>query len=112
MKETTPDSKLEVVKSVEPHDKLRDTQERIELQALERRAMLEKIEDYLSFFALKTAGLILIVVGSIEILAPGTFHGALPSPMGILGVGFALLAGSKAADFLVKALDKNRKWHS
>jgi hypothetical protein len=96
---------------LEPHNqKLQLIKEEIELQTLQRRAALEKVEDYISFITLKMGGAVLIVIGSIEMLAPGTIHGNLPrQSAGMLGIGFALLAGSKAARFLAKMLDTFQK---
>ena len=76
----------------------------IEIQTLKRSARLEKIEDIFSFIVTKSTGVILLASGLFEIIFPNIITAVLPEPMGLAGVGLALVTGKKAAKKLLDAL--------
>lgn len=81
---------------------LKETKDELETRKLRRQAFLEAAEEYSSFAVTKAAGLGLATAGTLELLSPEVIQAVLPEPTGLLGVGFALLAGRKAAKLLVK----------
>ena len=84
---------------------LKETKDELEAKRLRRQAFLEAAEEYTSFATTKTAGVGLVTAGSLELLSPEVIHAVLPDPAGMLGVGFALLAGRKAAKLLAKVIN-------
>jgi hypothetical protein len=72
----------------------------IEISKLRRRAELDRINDYITFAALKLAGLSLSFIGAIGIFLPNSTSLVIHDPAGLLGVGIAILAGKKAAQII------------
>lgn len=74
-----------------------------EIRVIRRRARIEAWSDYLEFFVAKTIGVIGIVVGGLEYLAPEILPITLTDPKAILGSGLALVLGRGVLTLLAKA---------
>ena len=88
---------------------LQSVKDAIEARRLRRQERLDIIEDYLGFITSKTSGAALLTSGVLELLSPDVIQAVLPEPGGLVGIGFALLAGRKAADFLSKVAEVFKK---
>lgn len=90
-------------------NELETTKKQLEIRRLHRYEKLEIIEDYLGFATAKMAGASLMLAGVVEVLSPEIIQAVLPEPAGLVGVGFALLAGRKAVRLLEKVVEVLKK---
>lgn len=76
-----------------------------ELRRLKLQGTLQAIESTLNFVAVKSAGGTLLASGLLEFLSPDLISAILPQPLGVAGIGLALLAGKQGARILLKAAE-------
>ena len=86
---------------------LQQAKKRAEILALERRARLDALSDYIGFVVVKLVGFACLIGGTVALVLPDLL--TMPKPSAVAGGGLALLVTNKTTiNVLTRVMDALR----
>jgi hypothetical protein len=83
---------------------LQQAKKRAEILAVERRARLDALNDYIGFVVVKLVGFTCLIGGTMALVLPNLL--TIPKPSAVAGGGFALLVTNKTTlNVLTKVME-------